>query len=99
MNFTLADLAVAAGRSLRPERRTSTLSGVAVDSRAARPGDLFVAMKGARVDGHEFAADAVARGARAVLGERRPRGAARKVVPSSSASRSGRGPLRSWRSA
>jgi UDP-N-acetylmuramoyl-tripeptide--D-alanyl-D-alanine ligase len=41
-----------------------------VDSRAVNPGDLFVALPGARVDGHDFAADAIARGAGAILASR-----------------------------
>jgi UDP-N-acetylmuramoyl-tripeptide--D-alanyl-D-alanine ligase len=72
MNFTLADVAAAAGTPPPSGAADLDLSGVAVDSRAARPGVLFVAMKGARADGHDFAADAVSRGARAVLGERVP---------------------------
>jgi UDP-N-acetylmuramoyl-tripeptide--D-alanyl-D-alanine ligase len=71
MRFTLDDVAAASGA--RAEGAAS-LSGVAVDSRQARAGDLFVAIPGARVDGHDFAADAVARGARALLAERRPSG-------------------------
>ena len=67
MNFTLADVAAAAGV---PAAGTTRLSGAAVDSRAVRPGDLFVAFPGARVDGHDFAGEAAARGAAAVLGER-----------------------------
>jgi UDP-N-acetylmuramoyl-L-alanyl-D-glutamate--2,6-diaminopimelate ligase len=43
------------------------VSGVRHDSRAVEPGDLFVARPGANVDGARFVADAVARGARAVL--------------------------------
>jgi UDP-N-acetylmuramoyl-tripeptide--D-alanyl-D-alanine ligase len=43
---------------------------VVIDSRAAEPGSLFVAVKGDRVDGHDFAAQAVAAGAVAVLAER-----------------------------
>ena len=42
----------------------------ACDSRACRPGDLFVALRGASQDGHDFAAAAVAQGASAVLCER-----------------------------
>lgn len=72
MNFTLTDVALAAGRTPPAGASDVDLSGVTVDSRAARPGQLFVAIKGARVDGHDFASDAVARGARAVLGERVP---------------------------
>jgi len=45
----------------------AVLTGVAVDSRAARPGDLFVALTGERTDGHRFIGDAVRRGASAVL--------------------------------
>ncbi|KUP97931.1 UDP-N-acetylmuramoyl-tripeptide--D-alanyl-D-alanine ligase [Thermobifida cellulosilytica] len=40
---------------------------VVVDSRQAAPGSLFVALRGARVDGHDFAEAAVAAGATAVL--------------------------------
>ncbi len=39
------------------------------DSRLAKPGSLFVAMRGER-DGHDFIADAYAKGARGVIGER-----------------------------
>ena len=46
------------------------LSGVAFDSRKVAAGDLFVAVPGAASDGHDFARDAVARGASAVLAER-----------------------------
>lgn len=40
------------------------------DSRQIEPGDVFVAVRGETADGHDFAADAVARGAVAVLAER-----------------------------
>ncbi|GAA4184932.1 UDP-N-acetylmuramoyl-tripeptide--D-alanyl-D-alanine ligase [Streptosporangium oxazolinicum] len=43
---------------------------VVTDSRAVEPGSLFVAIKGERVDGHDFAAQAVAAGAVAVLASR-----------------------------
>jgi len=49
-------------------------SGVVLDSRAVRPGDLFVALKGERVDGHDYVAQALAKGAAAALVERRPDG-------------------------
>ena len=44
--------------------------GVTVDSRGVEPGQLFVALRGERVDGHDFAAAALAQGAVAVLAER-----------------------------
>ena len=43
--------------------------GLAWDSRRVVPGDLFFALVGERTDGHKLIADAVARGARAVVGE------------------------------
>ena len=43
-----------------------------IDSRRVEAGDLFVALRGERADGHDFAADAVARGASGLLIERRP---------------------------
>jgi UDP-N-acetylmuramoyl-L-alanyl-D-glutamate--2,6-diaminopimelate ligase len=41
--------------------------GVTADSRTVIPGDLFAALPGARLDGRNFIADAVARGAVAIL--------------------------------
>jgi len=43
------------------------VTGVAIDTRKLRSGDLFVAIKGERVDGHDFLADAKAKGAIAAL--------------------------------
>lgn len=46
------------------------MKGLAWDSRRVCPGDLFFALVGERVDGHRFIAEALARGAAAVVGER-----------------------------
>ncbi len=46
------------------------LSGIKDDSRRVEPGDLFVAVRGLRVDGHDFAVEAVGRGASALAVER-----------------------------
>jgi UDP-N-acetylmuramoyl-L-alanyl-D-glutamate--2,6-diaminopimelate ligase len=43
------------------------IHGLSTDSRAVRPGDLFAALPGTRRDGRTFIAEAVARGAAAVL--------------------------------
>jgi UDP-N-acetylmuramoyl-tripeptide--D-alanyl-D-alanine ligase len=47
--------------------------GVSIDTRTLAPGDLFVALTAAR-DGHDFVAEALARGAAAALVSRRPEG-------------------------
>jgi UDP-N-acetylmuramoyl-L-alanyl-D-glutamate--2,6-diaminopimelate ligase len=44
------------------------VAAVTADSRAVTPGTLFFAVSGGSVDGHRFAADALARGAVAVVG-------------------------------
>jgi UDP-N-acetylmuramoyl-tripeptide--D-alanyl-D-alanine ligase len=50
-----------------------SVSGVSIDSRTARPGELFVALKGPNHDGHDFAAQALDKGG-AVLVHRLPEG-------------------------
>ena len=40
------------------------------DSRTLQPGDLFVALRGPRFDGHAFVADVLARGAAGAIVER-----------------------------
>jgi len=44
-----------------------TITSIVADSRRARPGSLFVCLRGSHQDGHAFAADADARGAAAAL--------------------------------
>lgn len=43
------------------------ISGISADSRKVSPGDLFVALHGTKADGTAYVADAVARGAAAVV--------------------------------
>jgi len=57
--------AASGGRLLRSGRRP--IRGAAVDSRRVEPGNLFVALPGARTNGHRFLAGAVAAGASALL--------------------------------
>lgn len=46
------------------------VGGIAVDSRKVRPGDLFVALRGEKADGHDYLAAAARAGAVAALVER-----------------------------
>jgi UDP-N-acetylmuramoyl-L-alanyl-D-glutamate--2,6-diaminopimelate ligase len=58
---------------IRPERvvgiPVGEVSHLAYDSREVRDGTLFFAVQGVHVDGHDFVADAVARGAVAVVAQ------------------------------
>ena len=49
---------------------SAPVTGMTWDSRTVNPGDLYVALPGERVDGHDFAAAAVQAGAAAVLAAR-----------------------------
>jgi UDP-N-acetylmuramoyl-tripeptide--D-alanyl-D-alanine ligase len=53
------------GRALTPAR--GPFGGASIDSRSLTAGDLFFALPGARVDGHDFCAAALARGAGALV--------------------------------
>lgn len=55
-------------------------SGIGVDSRAIRSGMLYVALRGSQVDGHRFVADAVGRGAMAVVVEAPQQSAVPEIV-------------------
>lgn len=54
----------------RPTRKEPAVSSFVVDSREATPGSVFIAFRGENVDGHDFVADAFARGAVAALIQR-----------------------------
>ncbi len=49
---------VAAALELPPSAADHAFAGVCTDTRAAREGDLYVALQGERFDGHEFLSDA-----------------------------------------
>ena len=46
------------------------ITQLTIDSRQAAPGSLFIAMPGSKVDGSLYAAEAVSRGAVAVVSEK-----------------------------
>ena len=52
----------------------TAVARVVFDSREVKPGDLFVAVRGTRVDGHAFIGQSVEKGAAAVVAEEVPRG-------------------------
>lgn len=86
-NLTVADvwagLAGTLVASAIPGAASRTFERGLIDSREARPGDLFFALQGERVDGHDYVAAAIAAGASgAVVGRpvEAPEGAAMFIV-------------------
>jgi len=72
--FLIADIPVASGGRLLPAaavlRGTGAVTGISsvvVDSRLAREGCLFVALRGERTDGHQYLAQAAEAGAACLL--------------------------------
>jgi UDP-N-acetylmuramoyl-tripeptide--D-alanyl-D-alanine ligase len=65
--FSVRDILKVTGASLQAGQAEGVVLGVTSDSRQVTPGDLFVAIKGERVDGHAFVRDAFENGARAAL--------------------------------
>ena len=71
--WTSADARAATGGAVTVEWQCS---GISSDSRKITPGDLYVALTGPNFDGHDFALEALAKGAAAAMVERHPAGAA-----------------------
>ncbi|CAM3120694.1 UDP-N-acetylmuramoyl-tripeptide--D-alanyl-D-alanine ligase [Tsukamurella hominis] len=82
IDLTLREVAAIVGGTLHdvPDPEARVTGTVEFDSREIGPGGLFLALPGARVDGHAFAATAIEKGAVAVLGAR-PVGVPAIVVP------------------
>ncbi len=72
-NMTLENIARACGGEYigTEEKRQCEIRGAVIDSRLVEPGFLFIPIKGARVDGHDFIPSVFEKGALAVLSERR----------------------------
>ena len=72
-NLTLEHIADCChGTYIGPEeQRNFEVTGVVIDSRKAEAGNLFVAIKGERVDGHTFIDAVYGQGAAAVVSEQR----------------------------
>lgn len=92
IELSVAEIAAITGGSVIPDSKSESgitdistyepvITGpVVIDSRKAAPGALFAALSGERVDGHDYAAVAVAAGAAAVLAARPLPGAGAPVI-------------------
>ena len=72
MNLTLAEAAIGAGAVLEAPAGLNnagalTLTGYSIDSRTVGAGELFFAVRGERLDGHDFVEAALKRGAVAAI--------------------------------
>ncbi len=84
MRMTLAEIARCLGQNhgrLSEKERVTRPTGAAVDSREVRKGRIFFCLPGERADGHDFAGQAVAAGACALVATRNPFGEAASPVP------------------
>jgi len=72
--LTIREILDAAGGVLLHGDGRGTVDGVSTDTRTLGPGNLFVALRGDRFDGHRFLGAAVAAGAKAVIVQEDPPG-------------------------
>jgi len=70
MRLTVAEVLDATGGRLAAGTADAHCAGFHTDSRAVEPGGCFFALRGAARDGHDFCADAAARGAAALVTDR-----------------------------
>ena len=69
LSLTAGNIVAATGGRLVHGRTDEAIPAISIDSRSVAAGDLFVAIRGDRFDGHQFVGDALARGAGGVLVE------------------------------
>lgn len=80
-NITVSKAArLCAGRIIGNMAEDREIGRVIIDSRAVEPGDMFVAYKGEKVDGHDYIPAAFAKGAACCLAERAPEAADGPVI-------------------
>ncbi len=81
INFTINDIVRITGGVLHGEADGGApVAGAVIDSRAAAEGIMFCALKGERVDGHDYIASALTQGAACALASRAPEGVPGPVI-------------------
>jgi UDP-N-acetylmuramoyl-tripeptide--D-alanyl-D-alanine ligase len=63
MTLTIADIAGAIGGRLLSGDGGAPVSGISIDTRTIAPGELYIAIRGERLDGHDFVVAALSAGA------------------------------------
>src|SRR5438132_14376496 len=67
LTLTVDEIGRAVGGRLLQRGQAAEVTGVTIDSRRVRPGDLFFAIPGERFDGHAFVSQVFQRGAAAAV--------------------------------
>ena len=67
MMFTASEILSATGGRLMRGDPSLAVPSISIDSRTVQPGELFIALRGERFDGHRFIYDAMGRGACGVV--------------------------------
>ena len=80
-SVSLSELVARVPRAVVTGNPNPTVTGLTHDSRAVKPGDLYICKRGAHFDGHKFAAQALADGAVAVVVNRGGLAEAGAVLP------------------
>jgi len=70
LRLTLGWIAEAVGGHIWSGDRSGEIGNVVIDTRTLQPGDFFVALRGLRVDAHDFVAEAFQKGAIGAIVER-----------------------------
>jgi len=65
--FTLSEILTATGGRLAGPEYQKSFTGISTDTRTLRPGNLFIALKGEKFDGHDYLVRAVDSGAAGVI--------------------------------
>ncbi len=65
--FLVSEAVDVTGGKLAAGRSGDMFKGISTDTRALRPGNLFVALQGENFDGHDFAAGALEKGAAGIM--------------------------------
>jgi UDP-N-acetylmuramoyl-tripeptide--D-alanyl-D-alanine ligase len=76
LSLTAADVAAAAGGAVALGDPGQMIGGVSIDTRSLEPGDLFVAIRGERFDGHQYLVEAFTKGATGFVVDREGRAVA-----------------------
>lgn len=68
-SFSLQDILDATGGRLIRGNLDTIFEGISIDSRTVKRGELFIALRGVRFDGHQFVSEAMERGAEGAIVE------------------------------